>query len=315
MNISTISAKSARQRRKLGLLHIPKTGGSSIENVAGIQGIRWGVCLFRERWAKCPSGSENVFPHLPTTLLQDNMAMRRAYVGNTPLWHVPIQYLPVNRTTNFNYYPNYTDPYANQDIFVVIRNPYKRVVSEYYYYCNLPHINCFVDNNNNNNNKNKRGKGWQDTAETMNKDIQYVLQRVQVDGKPSLQKRIPGGYYMRDGHWIPQYDFVYDERNIGILDDENGGEPRVIQQIRQMVQHVIHFEYLTTEFPSLMKAYGLDYVNLTLVRQSWDRSLWNPQQTVNDLTAETRTLIEDVYEKDFELGGYIMLERSKLQLS
>jgi hypothetical protein len=297
-----------KKRRQLGFLHIPKTGGSSIENAAGLQGIRWGMCLFTEHWSKCPPGRDFSSTSPPYILLQDDVAMGR---GDAPFWHVPIQYLPVNRKTNVNYHPNYTNPYANQDIFVVIRNPYKRAVSEYYYYCNLPSIDCF------NNYNNENGLGWQDTADAMNKDIQLVLQTRKAQGKPSNQNKIPGGYFMRDGHWVPQYDFVYDDRNTVVVDivDGNGGS-HVVRQIRhKMALHVIHFEYLTTEFPSLMNAYGLDNVKLTSVQQSWDRSIWNPQQTVADLTPETRVLIEEVYEKDFELGGYIMLERSKMVLS
>jgi hypothetical protein len=270
--------------------------------------------LHEECPEECPFKSYVSSSNPTSTLLQDNAAMSRLYTAETSFWHVPIQYLPVNRTTNFNFHPNYTDPYANQDLFVVIRNPYKRVVSEYYYYCYMKKINCF-------NTHNRTGKGWQDTAKVMNQDIQFVLQKIKAQGKPSFQNRVPNDYYIRDGHWIPQYDFVYDDRFL-LVADENGDQHNndnnhqgTVRRIRQMAHHVTHFEHLHEEFPSLMKAYGLDSVNLTMIPPALDGTKRNAKQTVDNLTSQTRRLIEEVYEQDFELGGYIMLERSKkLQL-
>jgi hypothetical protein len=36
---------------------------------------------------------------------------------------------------------------------------------------------------------------------------------------------------------------------------------------------------------------------------------------VRSLTQESRRLIEDVYAKDFEIGGYVMLEKTKNEMS
>ena len=52
-------------------------------------------------------------------------------------------------------------------------------------------------------------------------------------------------YFQNDGHFIPQYDFIFDG------DD------------RRVVDHVLHFEHLHEKFPQLMMAYNLSSIHLS----------------------------------------------------
>lgn len=104
---------SINLHHSLKYLHIPKTGGSMIEQVAASAGYSWGYCMFQDGSSRnddCPRNSE---------------ALRLNEFPTSNLWHLPIQHLPGKA--------RYL--YENASIFTVVRNPYSRVLSEYYYRC------------------------------------------------------------------------------------------------------------------------------------------------------------------------------------
>ena len=139
-----------------------------------------------------------------------------------------------------------------------------------------------------------------DTAASMNAKIQQKLAPLQAIERPKVGEMPPKPYFAFDGHCIPQSDYIFNTNS-------EAGE--------QLVHHIVHFENLKEEFPSLMDAYGLA-VNLSASPhiQDFSKQL-RPQCTVADLTAETRELIEAVYAQDFELGGYVMIEKALKQQS
>ena len=110
------------QRKRLEFVHIPKTGGTVIESIAADHNITWSICHFgyphNIAWISlnlthCPPGSlKHTWPKEPKH-------------NNCPWWHVPPQY--------FEWYDPDINPYAGADLFAVVRNPYDRVISHYYY--------------------------------------------------------------------------------------------------------------------------------------------------------------------------------------
>jgi hypothetical protein len=150
-------------RKRLELLHIPKTGGRALEFLAAQNGIKWGACHWYNKirgdvWILCPRPRPKPRPsqNHPDT--------------GTSNWHVPI--VPYfNNSTMFN-------PYINATIFVVVRDPFSRAVSEAVFR-ELETRNPCASN-----------------ATWLNEEIASRLERAETDPHNS------------DSHWIPQHEFL-----------------------------------------------------------------------------------------------------------
>ena len=225
------------------------------------------------------------------------------------LWHYPSpivrQILALPSVSNDNV-KVLTDPYEDADLFVVVRNPYDRIISLYY------HWECFhhpIDKIN--------------SVGLMNRLVGEMLDEAKND------------YFYRCGHYIPQYDFVYDttltrkiqigtgnssststsigtgklykeKSNMKYHDDTEDG------QNKKVVKHIIHFENLREEFHGLMKQYN---INITLPDRASARRKRSEKATITkyDLNAENRQRIENFYAKDFEEFGYPIMTKTRNQ--
>jgi hypothetical protein len=113
------SVPTQHHRRRLEFVHITKTGGSIIESVGYKYGILWGACHYMSiKAVECDGPDINyTAPDFKSYRLQSP-------------WHTPPKILRqyVNdATAPFDQYP-----YHDADLFTVVRNPYDRIVSEYY---------------------------------------------------------------------------------------------------------------------------------------------------------------------------------------
>lgn len=92
-----------RHLRHLVFLHIPKNGGTTIEDIGAEHGFSWGARYFCEGW-KCEK-----------TRMPDN--------SSCSPWHVPPTFL------------SQASPYHNQSaqVFCVVRDPWSKMRSEYIY--------------------------------------------------------------------------------------------------------------------------------------------------------------------------------------
>jgi hypothetical protein len=272
---------------RLEFLHIPKTGGTTIEQTATIQAnIAWGSCHFhlniKKPWKICPSKLR--------TLRPKKKWPKHELLGN--LWHYPLHWLENNHTMTVRHIPS--NPYHNlakgnappayssscsvvdQELryFAVIRNPYERAISAYYYQAEFKH------------------KKKLHSQRFMNKWIykQCLEYRNKANTNDDSSSNI--GYEDRSVYYIPQYEYIFDTHG------------------RQRVHHILHFENLTNEFNDLMAKYKL---NITLLDTKTKSSVtvkeddrFGPQ----DLYPKVRRVLEELYVNDFALGNYSLISES-----
>jgi hypothetical protein len=244
---------------RLEFVHIPKTAGTSIESAAALVNISWSVCHFSGSRASMRI-SQNI-TNCPDTA--ETRRKRPAPIHKTPHWHLPPYYFEGESS----HYAIFGNPYANATLFTVVRNPYERVVSEYFYIC-------------------EEISRFEPEANDMNIFLAEVLHRIEdfIPLNASLKIQ-PRAYYIVAGHFIPQYDFVYDKNH------------------RRVVDHVLHFENLHNEFPALMDQYNLS--DVVLAKKSVGRrARYNKRLGVENLTLSNLRLIEKIYQRDFEAFGY-----------
>ena len=87
------------------------------------------------------------------------------------------------------------------------------------------------------------------------------------------------------GHFLPQYDYVYDMEG------------------NQVIDHILRFEHLNEDFSALMTLYDLP-IGLP-GKKIHVRNNKGLKMTVANLTKETIDVINKVYDKDFAPFNYL----------
>jgi hypothetical protein len=242
---------------KLGFIHIPKTGGSSIERAGSNAGLNWGSCMFKPLLSTNDKNNDITITDCPTQDLLQRFAGRpvpRNVRRSLAPWHAPMKCLPN---------PYYKELY--EELFAVVRDPYARMVSEYYFSCaDFGTKKCTNEDRND--------------ARFMN---QWIQEQV---GKVSAGPNSDCDMYAR-GHFIRQYDYIVNSKG------------------QRAVQHLLRMEHLEADFQQLMSRSDATR-HIVLLRER-DKVRDNTDTlTVHDLTYDTITMIQSFYAKDFEVGNY-----------
>jgi len=154
--------KSKEQNKKLEFVHIPKTAGSTIEQIGADAGLAWGACKFQGYYPQCLN--------LPDTVLRVEEKQHPCYNTEIASWHCP----PTKFRSGMGFY-------NNSKTFAIVRNPYNRIVSEYYWRMKADKTDFKTANN----------------ADYFNQWISNALDFV-----------LKYGYYF-SGHCIPMHEYTH----------------------------------------------------------------------------------------------------------
>jgi hypothetical protein len=238
------SIKSLSRAKSLNFFHIPKTAGTAIEHAAGSASLAWGSCLFNHK------------PKRDICHYQDSKEWPQ-YVG---WWHVPRQFFPLAGS----------DPYRGAELFAVVRDPYDRMVSEFYYICTLKVFDWRPDQCN-------RSRLLEPMY--MNEWLQKKLRSSQA--QPGAGR----SYLVDNGHFTPQYDFLVGPHEV------------------RMVDHVLRMgDELDSDFDALMNAFGLPHVKLKKLNALGAEARAAHHLSMDDINEETLEAIHQTYPRDFDLG-------------
>jgi len=277
---SETAEDSAKGKKRLELVHITKTGGSAIEKAGAKHGIVWGAC----HYMNIPKIG-CFAPDIPNTPYTDP---NYSSYASTSSWHAPPKLL--KEYVNATIYP-----YGDADLFAVIRNPYDRVISEYYcpwvgFQAKFRQGSTFDKDPNDPDIMNFWVK---DMVTRLGKSVDEFNEERKEGKSLNVQKlKLTEGYsLLLHHHYVNQVEYVYDGDEV-------------------IIKNLIHYENLSEEFDALMEEYSL---NFTLPRKEMGGTytdLRNKERLTHlDLNPETIAVINAYAKRDFDAFGYQMVDK------
>jgi len=154
-------ATTKSTNEKLEFIHITKTAGTSIEQMAAGAGIAWGACKFF------------IYPHCRglKPINHGKYSKWECYNSEIRPWHCP----PMKFRLGINLY-------RDLKTFAIVRNPYDRIISEYYW---------------------KRMEADRVSLENANNETDFNTWI-----NEALDEISKNGFYY-DGHCIPMHNFTH----------------------------------------------------------------------------------------------------------
>lgn len=244
--------------RPLSFFHIPKTAGTAIEHVAGSSTTKIG-------WGSC------MFNHGKRKRTDCEYPSGGKWPDFIAWWHIPSHFFPLGRI----------NPYDGTELFGVTRHPYDRMVSEFYYICTLKVFE------------------WRPDQCDRTRLFDEVYMNEWLDQKIRQQNRRSGAAYLMDnGHFTPQYDFIFAPNDV------------------RMIDYVLTMDSsqtpLSDQFNLLMNSFSRPEIQLVKFNAfGAENRTADTHLTVTHLNLSLICLIHNLHGSDFRLG-YIG-ERSKLK--
>jgi len=274
---SSAERERAATTPRLEFVHITKTGGSAVERAAAAVGITWGACHYMSlEEVGCSS------PDVPYEAPD-----YQSYALTSP-WHTPPKLLET-------YVDGSKYPYNDADLFTIIRNPYSRVLSEYYCPWNgfqPKYRRGTVHEKDPNPNDPLVMNEW---VKSMVKGMRTAMDEFNDRKEEDKFKNQAKGlnedvlFILAQKHFVNQAEYVYDGDKI-------------------IVKNVVHYENLSSEFDALMKKYDIN-VTLPSKEEGVYSDAKKSRLSYTDLDPEAIALINEFAKVDFEKFGYQMVEK------
>lgn len=260
--------------KRLEFVHITKTGGSAVEKVGAGEGIIWGACHYMNL-TEVGCGKADIEYIAPNY---------QSYALTSP-WHTPPKLLK-------KYVEAAQYPYTDAELFVVIRNPYDRIISEYY----CPWLG-FQAKYRKNVKKDKDPNDpvnlnwWVQNMVSTLKNATEEFEMKNKDGVMKLEQSKgvnEDKYILAQKHYVNQAEYVFDGDEV-------------------IVQHLVHYEDLGKEFDALMTKFGID---ATMPSKEKSGVYTNSEKKLSykDLDSKSIKMINDFAKPDFEKFGYKMVD-------
>lgn len=227
--------------KKLKFIHITKTAGTAIEELGNANNIKWG----------------RFDPDIK--LLTEHLS----YIQDGAFWHVPTIYYDLEILKKIK---------KTFDFFLIVRDPYERVISEFY---------CKWGGFQSKNFGHKYNIKITESSshEQINKWIGIRLSH--------LSQQLEKKKYLANGHWVPQFLYMFDIAGKKIVKKNN----------------IIHLENIKNELNKLFSRYKLNinYSQAPLI------NINKKSFGVKNLSKANINLINQIYKNDFGLFGYQMI--------
>jgi hypothetical protein len=273
--ISNLKIPKKIKNNQIWFTHIPKNTGSSITNIFDkkycyLNGSRSYVFKILYNIFEEPKDIYSYFiqkkylNNLRYDKNYSNFIKNNSDVPNRMnFWHVPMSFWKPELLKKIK---------NNNIIFCVIRNPYERVVSIYNFWISWYNTSL---NHSDISSKKKLGFIFNEKRYPTKEGLNNFIKKIY-----SSDKYI----FNLDGHLLPQYLYLYNEKKIQI--------PHVI----------IRYENLKKDFSNFIDNYKL---NLDINDLEQTHILKSKSKiTIKDLTKESIKLINKYYNLDFDYLGY-----------
>ena len=267
----------------LSFIHIPKTGGSMVENLLYQQfNISVGNKVFHNLF------ENNTYGHDYINLYK---------CGKKAVHHVPLHKIKSFMYNNTNISRVNISKYyfmKNKNLFTIVRNPYNRFLSEYKYclaaqWCFGKMARLITKENNITIFDNERSKNC--NKNVLNKWTSFILNYL-LDNYPNNLHLVS----FESCHYIPQFDYIYDEYGMEIFNDDNN------------TISILKTETLSTDLYKLLKLYdNTKYgINSDLIDKYHNNSQPSicKELAVTDLNSTNIRMLQMFYHKDFITFNY-----------
>jgi Sulfotransferase family len=276
--------------RRLEFLHIPDTGSSAIECLGAENGRAWGA----SHWKKtCGCYGRGIHCE-PSQRSNETKSPQTPELLNHANWHLPMSY-----TMDMDYTPYYQRRDSNLEevnqeivVFGIVRNPYDRMLSSWKSQREDKHTQ-------------KAGHSLLGNATIVNNDLQSHLEKFLETQRKKIKSQ-GQRYSVLDGHFIPQYDYVFDRPPSELpVGSTTTTTTKTNQKATFVTQNppflVLQYETLELDFQCLMKEFQLNISMPSRVNHVFGGT---SRLTTADFTPEVRRLIEQIYAQDFDAFGY-----------